>query len=69
MSVPLLITTLFKCSGSTLIDDRLACLCLEMVLVLEMVYIARPDFAEVDVFLGQHILLTLEQHCNPKILS
>ncbi len=28
---------------------------------------ARPDFAELDVFLGQHILLTLEQHFNPKI--
>ncbi len=27
---------------------------------------ARPDFAELDVFLGQHILLTLEQNCNPK---
>ncbi len=31
--------------------------------------VARPDFAELDVFLGQHILLTLEQHFNPKILS
>ncbi len=30
---------------------------------------ARPDFAELDVFLGQHILLTLEQHFNPKIES
>ncbi len=29
---------------------------------------ARPDFAELDVFLGQHILLTLEQHFNPKML-
>ncbi len=29
---------------------------------------ARPDFAELDVFLGQHILLTLEQHFNPKIV-
>ncbi len=28
---------------------------------------ARPDFAELDVFLGQHILLTLEQHFNSKI--
>ncbi len=28
---------------------------------------ARPDFAELDVFLGQHILLTLEQHFNPNI--
>ncbi len=28
---------------------------------------ARPDFAELDVFLGQHILLTLEQHFNPKM--
>ncbi len=28
---------------------------------------ARPDFAELDVFLGQHILLILEQHFNPKI--
>ncbi len=32
---------------------------------------ARHDFAELDVFLGQHILLTLtltlEQHFNPKI--
>ncbi len=28
---------------------------------------ARPDIAELDVFLGQHILLTLEQHFNPKI--
>ncbi len=27
---------------------------------------ARPDFAELDVFLGQHILLTLG-HFNPKI--
>ncbi len=26
---------------------------------------ARPDFAELDVFWGQHILLTLEQHFNP----
>ncbi len=25
------------------------------------------DFAELDVFLGQHILLTLEQHFNPKM--
>ncbi len=30
---------------------------------------ARPDFAELDVFLIQHILLTLEQHFNPKKLS
>ncbi len=36
--------------------------------------LARPDFAELDVFLGQHILLTtkhilltLEQHFNPKM--
>ncbi len=28
--------------------------------------LARPDFAELDVFLGQHILLTLEQHFNPE---
>ncbi len=28
---------------------------------------ARPDFAELDVFLGKHILLTLEQHFNPTI--
>ncbi len=28
---------------------------------------ARPDFAELDVFLVQHILLTLEQHFNPKM--
>ncbi len=28
---------------------------------------ARPDFAELYVFLGQHILLTLEQHFYPKI--
>ncbi len=28
---------------------------------------ARPDFAELDVFLGQHVLLTLEQHFNPKM--
>ncbi len=27
----------------------------------------RPDFAELDVFLGQHILLTLEQHFNLKM--
>ncbi len=27
---------------------------------------ARPDFAELDAFLGQHILFTLEQHFNPK---
>ncbi len=26
-----------------------------------------PDFAELDVFLGQHIVLSLEQHLNPKI--
>ncbi len=32
-----------------------------------IIYVARPDFAELDVFLGQHILLTLEQHLNPKI--
>ncbi len=31
------------------------------------VTVALPDFAELDVFLGQHILLTLEQHFNPKI--
>ncbi len=29
--------------------------------------LARPDFAELDVFLSQHIFLTLEQHFNPKI--
>ncbi len=34
---------------------------------LNTVQYARPDFAELDVFLGQHILLTLEQHFNPKI--
>ncbi len=28
---------------------------------------ARPDFAELDVFLGQHILLSLEQHFNQKM--
>ncbi len=28
---------------------------------------ARPDFAELDVFLGQHILLTLKQHFIPNI--
>ncbi len=28
---------------------------------------ARPDFAELDVFLGQHILLTLGQHFYPKM--
>ncbi len=28
---------------------------------------ARPDFTKLDVFLGQHILLTLEQHFNPKM--
>ncbi len=28
---------------------------------------ARPDFAELDVFLGQHILLTLEQPFNLKM--
>ncbi len=28
---------------------------------------ARPDFAELDVFFGQNILLTLEQHFNQKI--
>ncbi len=28
---------------------------------------ARPDFAELDVFLGQHIFMTLEQHFNPKM--
>ncbi len=32
-----------------------------------ILYIARPDFAELDVFLGQQILLTLEQHFNPKL--
>jgi len=26
-----------------------------------------PDFAELDVLLGQHILLTLEQHFKQKI--
>ncbi len=30
---------------------------------------ARPDSAELDVFLGQHILFTLEQHFNSNILS
>ncbi len=29
--------------------------------------VARPDFTELDVFLGQHILLTLGQHFNSKI--
>ncbi len=29
-------------------------------------HLAHPDFAELDVFLGQHMLLTLEQHFNPK---
>ncbi len=28
---------------------------------------AHPDFAELDVFLGQHILLTLQQYFNPKM--
>ncbi len=28
-------------------------------------YTARPDFAELDVFLGQHIIL--EQHFNQNI--
>ncbi len=28
---------------------------------------AHPDFAELDVSLGQHILLTLEQHFNSKM--
>lgn len=28
---------------------------------------ACPDFAELDVLLGQHIVLTLEQHFKPKI--
>ncbi len=28
---------------------------------------ARPDFAELDVFLDQHILLSLEQHFNQKM--
>ncbi len=28
---------------------------------------ANPDFAELDVFLSQHILLILEQHFNPKM--
>ncbi len=27
----------------------------------------QPNFAELDVFLGQHILLTLKQHFNPKM--
>ncbi len=36
--------------------------------VIKVLYsTARPDIAELDVFLGQHILLTLEQHFNPKI--
>ncbi len=30
-------------------------------------HLAHPDSAELDVFLGQHMLLTLEQHFNPKI--
>jgi len=30
-------------------------------------YVARPDFAELGVFPGQHILLTLEQHLNKKM--
>ncbi len=30
---------------------------------------ALPDFIELDVFLGQHILLTLEQHFSPNISS
>ncbi len=34
-----------------------------------MACIARTDFAELYVFLGQNILLTLEQHFNPKCLS
>ncbi len=28
---------------------------------------ASPDFAELDVFLGQHLLLTLEQHFNQDV--
>ncbi len=32
-----------------------------------VIHEALPDFAELDVFLGQHILLTLEQHFNPKM--
>ncbi len=38
-------------------------------IVVVMVLTPCPDFSELDVFLGQHILLTLEQHFNPKILS
>ncbi len=34
---------------------------------LQVTWHTRPDFAELDVFLGQHILLTLEQHFNPKM--
>jgi len=28
---------------------------------------ACPAFGELDVFLGQHILLILEQHSSPKV--
>ncbi len=32
-----------------------------------VVCVARPDFAELDVFLSQHILLTMELNFNPNI--
>ncbi len=37
------------------------------VVFAEPLLTACPDFAELDVFLGQHILFTLEQLFNPKI--
>ncbi len=37
--------------------------------IRSVVNTAGPDFAELDEFLGQHILLTLEEHFNSKIES
>ncbi len=35
--------------------------CDSLTIMLQLPLTARPDFAELDVSLGQHILLTLEQ--------
>ncbi len=53
------VTLYYRYQFSLLTSCLLACLLLT--------YWLCPDFAELDVFLGQHILLTLEQHFNPKI--
>ncbi len=42
-------------------------ICLSWQLCSQSAGVAHPDIAALDVFLGQHILLTLEQHFNPKI--